>query len=110
MPNCRKFGPKAKAPKNLQQNRAAFSAYWSAERDAAFSRFCANEHLEPVAFGSLFGKMIYTGKAPLGDEVVASMTEKPSILKRRTTVKRIISGMQHLVSTFDDGTGELSED
>lgn len=89
---------------------AAFSAYWSAERDAAFTRFCSDEHLDPSAFGILFGRMIYTGKAPLGDEVVATMTEKPSILKRRTTVERIISGMQHLLSTFDEGTGELSED
>jgi type I restriction enzyme R subunit len=89
---------------------AVFSAYWNTERDAAFAKFCADEHLAPVAFGSLFGQMIYTGKAPLGDEVVATLSQKPSILKRRATVERIITGMQKLLSTFDDGTGEISED
>jgi type I restriction enzyme R subunit len=54
--------------------------------------------------------MIYTGKAPLGDEVVASMTVKPSILKRRATVERVITGMQDLLSTFDEGIGEISEE
>jgi type I restriction enzyme R subunit len=53
---------------------AVFSAYWNTERDAAFTKFCADEHLDPVAFGSLFGQMIYTGKAPLGDEVVATLS------------------------------------
>jgi len=89
---------------------AVFSAYWNTERDAAFAKFCADEHLDPVAFGSLFGQMIYTGKAPLGDEVVATLSQKPSILKRRATVERIITGMQNLLSTFDDGTEEISED
>lgn len=89
---------------------AAFSAYWSNERDAPFTRFCKTEHLDPTAFGGLFGQVIYTGKAPLGDEVVASMTDKPGILKRRATVERIITGMQNLLSTFDEGTGEISEE
>jgi len=90
--------------------RAAFAAYWAAERDAAFARFCADEHLNPVAFGGLFGQMIYTGKAPLGDAVVATMTEKPGILKRKSTVERIITGMQTLLATFDEGTGEFADD
>lgn len=90
--------------------RDAFSAYWSNERDAAFTRFCGDEHLDPAAFSDLFGQMIYTGKAPLGDAVVAIMTEKPSILKRKAAVERVIAGMQNLLSTFDEGTGELTED
>ncbi|NBZ88908.1 type I restriction endonuclease subunit R [Stagnihabitans tardus] len=88
---------------------AAFATYWSAERDAAFARFCAEEKLAPVAFGELFGRMIYTGKAPLGDEVVAAMTEVPSILKRRPAVERIIIGMQSLLSTFDEAIGDIEE-
>ncbi|QCO56296.1 type I restriction endonuclease subunit R [Pseudorhodobacter turbinis] len=89
---------------------AAFSAYWIKERDLAFARFCTTEHLEQTAFGNLFGQMIYTGKAPLGDEIVACMTEKPSILKRKATVERIITGMQNLLSVFDEGIGDISED
>jgi type I restriction enzyme R subunit len=53
--------------------------------------------------------MIYTGKAPLSDEVVAAMTEVPSILKRRPAVERIIAGMQSLLSTFDEAIGDLGD-
>lgn len=88
---------------------AVFAAYWTAERDAAFARFCAAEKLDAVAFGDLLGRMIYSGKAPLGDEVVAAMTEPPSILRRRATVERIIAGMGDLLATFDDAIGDLSE-
>jgi len=90
--------------------RAAFAAYWSNERDAAFARFCVDEKLEPAALTSLIGQMAYTGKDPLGDEVIAALTEKPSILKRRKTIDRIVAGMKGLLATFDEETGDLAED
>jgi len=54
--------------------------------------------------------MAYTGKDPLGDEVIAALTEKPSILKRRKTIDRIVAGMKGLLATFDEETGDLAED
>ena len=90
--------------------RTAYPAYWSEERDAAFAAFCARENLDPAALTTMIGQMVYTNKDPLGDEVVSAMTEKPSILKRRTTIDRIVAGMKSLLTKFEDGVGELSEE
>lgn len=88
---------------------AVFAAVWPAEQDAALAVLCADEKLNPDAIGQLVGRMVYTGKKSLGDEITAAIIEPLSILKRRATVDRILFRMRTYLQTFEDAVGELSD-
>ena len=89
--------------------RQAFSDFWSDERSKDFQRICDAEGLEQEAFSRLMGQMIFSGKAPLGDEIVSAMRTPPSVLQRKRAIQRVTEAMQLHLNTFEDATGELSE-
>lgn len=72
--------------------------------------FESEEQLDPKAFGDIMGRMVYTGKEPLGDEIIAAMIAPPSILKRRATVDRVLAGMKNYLQTFEEAVGDLGDE
>jgi hypothetical protein len=49
----------------------------------------------------------FTGKRPLGDEIISSLTIKPSILKRKLVIERISQRLVELIQTFDESIGNI---
>lgn len=67
-------------------------------------------NLDPMAFETLHRDILFSGKQPLTDEVVAAMRGKPNILKRKAAVERVLQGIDQLISTFNEGVGDMVED
>lgn len=87
--------------------REAFAAFWNEERNKAFGELVLKEKLHPEGFQKLMSKMHFTGKRPLGGEVAEIMLEKPGIIARRVATERIISSVEDLIETFDEGLGDF---
>ena len=85
----------------------AFAGFWSEERIHAYEHLCEREDLAQTAVEGLVRAIVFTGKRPLADDVVAAMNERPGILKRRAAVERVIVGLEQIIATFDEGMGEL---
>ncbi len=89
--------------------REAFVRFWNEERSNAYDELCARENLEPDRVSRLVRHMVFTGKRPLADTVVEAMREKPGILKRGDAVERVVSGVEKIVATFDEGIGDIED-
>jgi type I restriction enzyme, R subunit len=87
----------------------AFARFWSEEREKAFGELCAREKLDPEAVMGLVQAMVFSGKKPLGEQVVAAMDVKPGILSRRSSVERVTKAIEDLIETFDEGIGVLDD-
>lgn len=83
----------------------AFTAFWNQEKTRAFNQLCEEEQLIPDQLAGVLEDYIFSGRTPLGDNVVASMKVKPKILERKTIVERIRDRIIALVATFDDDMG-----
>jgi type I restriction enzyme R subunit len=89
--------------------RAEFARFWSEERARAYADLCAREKLDTAGVERLVRGIVFTGKRPLADAVVAAMMEAPSILTRRAAVERVISAIEQIIATFDEGMGDFEE-
>ncbi len=56
------------------------------------------------------GTSCSAANGPLADEVVAAMRVKPNILKRRAAIERVLQGIEELISTFDEGVGDMGDE
>ena len=63
--------------------RVAFRPFWEKERTKAYTGLIEREDLDPVAFEARQRDILFSGKCPLADPVVAAMRVKPGILKRK---------------------------
>lgn len=63
--------------------RVAFRSFWEEERTKANTGLIEREGLDPAAFEALHRDILFSGKRPLADQVVAAMRVKPGILKRK---------------------------
>ena len=90
--------------------RPAFRTFWEEERTKAYTALIERENLEPGAFEALHRDILFSGKQPLADEVVAAMRVKPNILKRKAAVERVLQGIEELISTFDEGVGDMGDE
>lgn len=90
--------------------RVAFRSFWEEERAKAYAGLIERENLEPEAFDALHRDILFSGKRPLADEVVAAMRVKPNILKRKAAIERVLQGIEELISTFDEGVGDMGDE
>jgi type I restriction enzyme R subunit len=89
--------------------RAAFARFWSDERDRACADLCAQENLDPPGVERLIRTIVFTGKRPMADAIVAAMNTKPGILQRRAAIERVVSGIEAVIATYDEGIGDLED-
>jgi type I restriction enzyme R subunit len=89
--------------------RAAFAGFWSDERDRARADLCAKENLDPAGVERLIRTIVFTGKRPMADAIVAAMNTKPGILQRRAAIERVVSGIEAVIATYDEGIGDLED-
>ncbi|EMI55090.1 type I restriction endonuclease subunit R [Rhodopirellula sallentina] len=85
----------------------AFRDYWDSARTAEFEELCKSEGLVPDAILKVLDQYHFTGRMPLRDDIVASMTAKPKILERKKVTERIIGKLLDFIQTFEDSIGEV---
>lgn len=90
--------------------RVAFRTFWEEERTKAYLGLIEREGLDPAAFEALHRDILFSGKQPLADEVVAAMRLKPNILKRKAAVARVLHGIEQLISAFGEGVGDEADE
>lgn len=80
-----------------------FEQFWTNEKTAAFEKMCKDEGIMTEKLQSLIDDCLYNGRKPRGDDIVATLAEQPSILKRKPLVERISSKLNKFLETFIEG-------
>lgn len=82
-----------------------FEQFWTIERLEAFNTLKSEEKLDGEKLQKIIGDYLFSQKEPLRDEVIDMMTEKPSLIQRKTTAGRIVSKIMEFVEVFINGVG-----
>ena len=86
---------------------AAFAAFWEAEREAAIAALVTREGLDEDKLQLMVQRMHFSGKQPLGDEVIDAMVKPPGIVGRKAAIARVMRGIETILELFDEGVGDL---
>jgi len=82
---------------------AEFDTYWDAERQKALLELSATEGLDHEGLQKLVGDYLFSDKAPLRDDIVDLMSDRPKLRELRKVSERIIAKVMSFVETFIDG-------
>ncbi len=85
---------------------ARFKQFWKEQDRAEIERICSEEGLDQEKVKKLISSYLFTEKLPYRDDVVDSMLQKPTILKRKTVSQRVLDKMLDYIKTFIDGAPE----
>jgi type I restriction enzyme R subunit len=85
---------------------AKFKQFWQQQDKAEIERICTEEGLDQEKVKKLISSYLFTEKLPYRDDVVETMTKKPTILKRKTVSQRVLDKMLDYIKTFIDGAPE----
>lgn len=85
---------------------ARFKQFWKEQDRAEIERMCSEEGLDQEKVKKLISSYLFTEKLPYRDDVVDSMLQKPTILKRKTVSQRVLDKMLDYIKTFIDGAPE----
>jgi len=80
-----------------------FANYWSIERMAAIENLSKEENLNSEKLQEVIGNYLFTEKAPLRDEIIGILNEKPSLKERKTIAERVTEKIIGFVETFISG-------
>ena len=92
---------------SLDEVRSSFRKFWSESRESAIRSLCEQESIRLEDFLQMMSRLQFSGKTPLGDEIVAAMTVKPSILKRKQIIERVSQRLVGIIETFNENIGEI---
>ncbi|TFL16566.1 hypothetical protein DR046_19395 [Jannaschia formosa] len=87
----------------------AFAIYWDEARAHAFAELCAQEGVDEERLDGVMRRMHFTGKPPLGQEIVDAMIKPPGILERKKVVARVLQAVGDFINLFDENIGDLAE-
>jgi type I restriction enzyme R subunit len=85
---------------------AHFKQFWKEQDRAEIERMCSEEGLDQEKVKKLISSYLFTEKLPYRDDVVDSMLQKPTILKRKTVSQRVLDKILDYIKTFIDGAPE----
>ena len=80
----------------------AFEKFFEWERKQAFEKFCTEENIDADKFQKVLNSYLYTGKKPLRQDIVDTLTEKPKLKERTSIIKRITDRMLRFVEMFEE--------
>jgi type I restriction enzyme R subunit len=80
-----------------------FDQYWQEQKILALETLCGEENLDQIQFNALISTYIYSGQAPIRDDVVKCLDNRPSILQARSIGERILDKMKKYVEVFVEG-------
>ncbi|QBZ82739.1 Type-1 restriction enzyme R protein [Hydrogenovibrio crunogenus] len=91
---------------NGGQVEERFKQFWKEQDSAEIKRICEEENLDLEKVQKLISSYLFTEKLPYRDDVVKTMNQKPTILKRKTVSQRVLDQMLDYIKTFIDGAPE----
>ncbi len=80
-----------------------FEEFWSDEKAIAFEEMCKEEGIVSEKLQSLIDDYLYSGRKPRGGDIVSTLADQPSVLKRKTIVERIGAKLNKFIETFIEG-------
>ena len=96
--------PKVKKSEDV---RAAFRAFWEAEKSGSLDTLCKEEGLKPSNVEAIIEAYHFSGRPPLRDTIVEALEEKPKVLERKKIVERVTEKILDLIRRFDDDMGAV---
>ena len=81
----------------------AFESFWTNEKKKAIQNLSSEENLDYKKLIDLVSNYLFTQKAPLRDEVIEVLNERPSLKQRASISERITTKVVDFVKTFIDG-------
>ena len=94
--------PKLKPDENVISE---FESYWLKHKIEAYEKLCAEENLDPAKFAKVLETYQFANRLPRDQEIADSLTFKPKILERKSTLQRVGDKIQNFIITFIDGMG-----
>ena len=82
-----------------------FNDFIDRERKTAINELSTVEKLDSQKLESIIGDYLYTNKAPLRDDIVATMLYRPALKERSETTRRITHKIIDFVNTYVSGFG-----
>jgi type I restriction enzyme, R subunit len=90
--------------------RAAFQQFWDRSRDNAIRDLCKQENVIQERLLEMIARYQFTGKRPLGDEIISALTIKPSVLRRKLIIERVTQGLVEIVEKFNESIGDIGQE
>ena len=88
---------------NADNIQDEFENYWQEQKILALDKICKEEQLDKEQLKALIDAYIFSGQAPLRDDVLKCLGDRHSILKAREIGDRIILKMKEYVQVFVNG-------
>lgn len=89
--------------KDVETIPEAFESFWDAEREKAFVELYQEEQLVPDLLRGAVENYLFTERAPLREDVVNIMENKPKLLERKPVAERVIEKIMAFVGAFYEG-------
>ena len=80
-----------------------FDTYWTIEKKKAVEQLSKDENLDYKRLVDVISNYLFTEKAPLRDDVIGLLNERPSLKERASISERISTKIVEFVETFING-------
>ena len=80
-----------------------FDKFWSDEKTKAFEKIANDEGLMTEELQELIEDYLYSGRKPRGDDIVNTLSQQPSVLKRQSIIDRVSAKLNRFIETFIEG-------
>lgn len=80
----------------------SFKDFWDAARDRHLTALCDEERLKSSGVEQLIAQYRFSGREPVGDDVIGTMVEVPKILERRQRITSVTSRIMNMIEIFED--------
>ena len=85
----------------------SFIIFWNIEKTRALHQLCEDEDLDRLLLTKVIEDYLFTGMAPLNDQIAVAMRNKPKLLERRAILDRIRKKVLDFVELFEEEIGEV---
>jgi type I restriction enzyme R subunit len=77
-----------------------YNIFMTEEKKKAFQRFIEEEKVNPIKFQKVTENYLFTNRTPKAGELIDTLENQPSILKRETVGETILSKFLNFINTF----------
>jgi hypothetical protein len=81
---------------------SSFDYFWDRKRDDHISALCDTEELRRDGVERLIAQYRFSGREPVGDDVIGTMLATPKILERRRRITSATNRIMNLIDIFED--------
>ncbi|WP_020602576.1 type I restriction endonuclease subunit R [Spirosoma spitsbergense] len=85
----------------------SFDEYVQAERNKALDKLSAEENLNKDGLQKVISDYLFTERAPLNDDIVKILNEKPKLMTRKTIAERVKEKILDFIDTFFNGIPDV---